>query len=193
MRRRILAVAVVVAAVVVVVWRMSSCGSHRVAPVPIRLEGHSPVPYPGPPASLQVQLRADGDAVVLEQAVPRDDGMLAFHVEDHIAAVRDGIEALYDCRILAASGALLATARFVIPLRGRVTYLPPTGPRRVVHDVTKPVTPRAAIALPYHRDAAVLEVTRLLPGAGAVDTWKRGPTTRLDLQPVRPPAPGGVR
>src|SRR6184192_4071918 len=169
---------------------LPACGKSK-PPPPARLEPHAPRPYPGPPASLQLQLRADGDNLIVEQSQPRNDGGLAFHLEDHLGAAREGVEALYHYRILAPSGKPLGDGHFVVPLRGRVTYLSPREPRRVVHQATQPVEARAAVLIPFHRDAAALEVTRLVPGEGAVETWKHGPAVRVALQPQPSPSPGG--
>ena len=145
----------------------------------------------GPPESWQVALRVDQGAITLEHATPRRDAPLPPYAEDHVDAARAGIEAIYDYKLLSATGAVLMEGPVSVPLRGRTTYEPRDKPRYIAHQVTQPLPLTVVIAIPFHPAASAVEFIRRTPGKGPLPEWPREPAVRLPLRPrgEGPPPP----
>jgi hypothetical protein len=183
---RVLALALCTAAV------GPGCKRHGARPPTVNLRPATPVPYPGPPTIAALDLQFDGTTLVIRKVSTKRDNVQVFKLPDHLAAIRDGDEALFEWRAIARDGSQVSAGQFTVALRGEAAYQVP-GSDHVAHQRSALVRTATTIGVPLKNDAVRLEIDRLTPGPGNV--WIHTPAGRADLPaPAAPqPSDGGGR
>jgi hypothetical protein len=186
---RALALALCVAAAV------PACKRHGARPPTVHLQPATAVPYPGAPTIAALDLEFDGTTLVIRKVSAKRDTVQLFKLPDHLAAIRDGDEALFEWRAIARDGSVVSLGQFTVALRGQAAYQVP-GSDHVAHQRTALVRTATTVGVPLKNDAIRLEIDRLTPAPGPGNAWTHTPAGRADLPVPAAPQPsdgGGLR